>query len=71
MMVFGILKSMSVNCIYYDFFGDNFSSVGYLLKFYEYLVSGKLVVSLVICLVQVFLDVVGVVEIYEKWEKMI
>tara|TARA_Y100000310_G_C20703619_1_gene832401 strand:+ start:9479 stop:10642 length:1164 start_codon:yes stop_codon:yes gene_type:complete len=70
-MVPGILKSMSVNCIYYDLSGDNFSSAGYPLKLHEYLASGKPAVSSAIRSVQAFSDVVGVAETHEKWEKMI
>lgn len=64
-----VLKNMSVNCIYYDLSGDNFSSAGYPLKLHEYLACGKPAVSAAIDAVKAFQDVVAVAESYEDWEQ--
>lgn len=66
-----VLKNMSVNCIYYDLSGDNFSSAGYPLKLHEYLASGVPAVSSGIRAVQAFENVVGVANNAHDWSGLI
>jgi glycosyltransferase involved in cell wall biosynthesis len=66
-----VLKNMSVNCIYYDLSGANFSSAGYPLKLHEYLASGVPVVSSGIRSVKSFDDVVAVADENAEWSALI
>lgn len=66
-MVPHILRSMDVNCIYYDVSDGNFSSAGYPLKLHEYLASGKPAISAKIRSVMAFNDVVVTPDSADAW----